>query len=661
MHHAVAALDADDPPQLRVGISTGEVAQDGREYSGMPIVEAARLEAAAAPGQTLANAVVRTLVGNRRGLRFRDIGALRLKGIPEPLAAVAIVDGDASEAPAEPHPMAVVPLGDAPRRNARALVGAVVVVVLIAAIGAAVAWRTGSGDGSKTAGNASPPAGVPTPTGYKPTYASTPCPEDVKQEATDATCGTLVVPQDRRKPDGPRVSLLVARAPARLPGPEVAPTIDICGCENLGNSLARDHSELIQVGQRGYSGTPSLTCPEFVDARRIARTKRSDDAAVNANISSQLGRCHDRLVREGFDPAQYNFESAAADVLDLMWLRHISHANLVAFGDLGIEAFAILRAAPGAVRSLTLENPSPAGVTRFTDPTNDLAGAFRRLDAQCRADHACLAAYPNLESVFSASYAAYQAKPQLVSTPDPEDPHAAPIQLLLDGPRVADALADGLRQSSALASVPSAIMSASPELLASVIVGDDRLVDDAPWGAQASYYCSYLVHTEDEALQALAAKTLPEFVRSHDMHWSEWCKGWHVPDRSATLGSDMVSNVPLLAFRGNMTPDGNPGWPPQIERGFSAMQSAVFPTLGSGLLGNGPPCLSAIRRNFLLDPTVPLDTAACVKQSADCLRDADELSPLSRVSRRVAQTITMSTALVLGPRCGAASRGLAQR
>ena len=66
MHEAVAALDPDDPPRLRVGISTGEVAEDGPNFSGMPIVEAARLESAAAPGQTLANAVVRTLVGTRR-------------------------------------------------------------------------------------------------------------------------------------------------------------------------------------------------------------------------------------------------------------------------------------------------------------------------------------------------------------------------------------------------------------------------------------------------------------------------------------------------------------------------------------------------------------------------------------------------------------------
>ena len=65
MHRSVAELDADDPPLLRVGISCGEVAQEGDEYSGMPIVEAARLEAAASPGQTLANVVVRSLVGTR--------------------------------------------------------------------------------------------------------------------------------------------------------------------------------------------------------------------------------------------------------------------------------------------------------------------------------------------------------------------------------------------------------------------------------------------------------------------------------------------------------------------------------------------------------------------------------------------------------------------
>ena len=81
LHVAVADLDP-ITPKLRIGISSGEVAVDGEEFHGMPIVEAARLEAKAEAGQTLASAVVKTLVGSRRSLRFRDVGSLDLKGIP---------------------------------------------------------------------------------------------------------------------------------------------------------------------------------------------------------------------------------------------------------------------------------------------------------------------------------------------------------------------------------------------------------------------------------------------------------------------------------------------------------------------------------------------------------------------------------------------------
>ena len=70
LHAAVAALDP-ITPKLRIGISSGEVAVDGEEYHGMPIVEAARLQSKADPGQTLASAVVKTLVGSRRSLRAR--------------------------------------------------------------------------------------------------------------------------------------------------------------------------------------------------------------------------------------------------------------------------------------------------------------------------------------------------------------------------------------------------------------------------------------------------------------------------------------------------------------------------------------------------------------------------------------------------------------
>ena len=84
---------------------------------------------------------------------------------------------------------------------------------------------------------------------------------------------------------------------------------------------------------------------------------------------------------------------------------------------------------------------------------------------------------------------------------------------------------------------------------------------------------------------------------------------------SATLSQPVVSNVPALFFRGDLSPDGNPTWIPTLARGLANMQSVVFPTLGTDLLANGPACLSALRRQFLEDPAAKLDTNGCEQKS----------------------------------------------
>ena len=91
MHESVGDLDADEPVQLYVGISAGEAADDDGDWFGTPVNEAARLCAAAKPGQTLTNEVVRSLVGSRGTFAFRAVGSLTLKGMPRPVAAVEVV------------------------------------------------------------------------------------------------------------------------------------------------------------------------------------------------------------------------------------------------------------------------------------------------------------------------------------------------------------------------------------------------------------------------------------------------------------------------------------------------------------------------------------------------------------------------------------------
>jgi hypothetical protein len=442
----------------------------------------------------------------------------------------------------------------------------------------------------------------------------------VTSVASDANCGFLVVPQDRTKRAGRQIRLLVTSAPPRLSGPSVAPTIDVCGCENLGSSLARDHSELIHVAMRGYADSdPELTCPEMSALQNSALASRALDPTEIARGTDTMRHCRARLVAAGVDPAQYNYDTAAHDLLDLMYVLHVPLANFVAFEGADAEVFDVLRNAPAAVRSITLDNPPPPGSTVLSDPISDFAGAWTRYVALCDRDPVCAHAYPDLAASIQAGSRDFDAHPPLVTTPNPNGPNLPPVAVLIDGPRTGDALASSLGDPSTYPVIPAAVeptdKTAAETIIASAVAQADYNPPDAPWGAAASYKCAYDINTQDLQGEALEAHTLPQFLRSDNAQWTAWCQAWNVPDVSATLSQPIVSDIPALVFRGDVSPDGNPNWIPTIARGLANVHSVVFPTLGTDLLANGPACLSALRRQFLTDPTATLDTSSCEQQS----------------------------------------------
>jgi class 3 adenylate cyclase/tetratricopeptide (TPR) repeat protein/type II secretory pathway predicted ATPase ExeA len=93
MQRAVARQSRLDgrPLQMRVGLSAGEATFEDEDWFGTPVVEAARLCAAAEGGQILATEVVRVLTGSRTDHELRPIGELEVKGIPQPLSVCEIV------------------------------------------------------------------------------------------------------------------------------------------------------------------------------------------------------------------------------------------------------------------------------------------------------------------------------------------------------------------------------------------------------------------------------------------------------------------------------------------------------------------------------------------------------------------------------------------
>jgi class 3 adenylate cyclase/tetratricopeptide (TPR) repeat protein len=95
---------------LRVGLSAGDVtvADDG-DLHGTAVVEAARLCAAASPGQVLGTETVRALAGSRGGHVFTALGPVELKGLAEPLPVVEVGWSPLAEA-GEVAPVPLPPL-----------------------------------------------------------------------------------------------------------------------------------------------------------------------------------------------------------------------------------------------------------------------------------------------------------------------------------------------------------------------------------------------------------------------------------------------------------------------------------------------------------------------------------------------------------------------
>jgi class 3 adenylate cyclase len=106
----------DQSLDVRIGIAAGDITLEDDDVFGTPVIEAARLCAAANGGQIIVADLVRVLGRGRGGHHFTPLGDLELKGLPEPLPAAevgwerarAIGDGDRAVNAPLPGPLAAI-------------------------------------------------------------------------------------------------------------------------------------------------------------------------------------------------------------------------------------------------------------------------------------------------------------------------------------------------------------------------------------------------------------------------------------------------------------------------------------------------------------------------------------------------------------------------
>ncbi len=109
IQHSVERLDAAEGAiglAARVGVSAGEPIANEGDLSGMSVVIAARLCAAAQTGEVLVHDLTQSLVASRDGAVFGERAGYDLKGIPEPVAAAPLRWRDLAILPAPAAPIA---------------------------------------------------------------------------------------------------------------------------------------------------------------------------------------------------------------------------------------------------------------------------------------------------------------------------------------------------------------------------------------------------------------------------------------------------------------------------------------------------------------------------------------------------------------------------
>src|SRR3954449_3248427 len=113
---------------LRAGVHTGECEMIGRKVGGIAVHIAARVMAAAGPGEVLVSNTVRELVSGSR-LDFADRGTHELKGVPGEWHLFALVRQRSDEAISDGATVGA-PDTDGPRARSRRLVAAVGALVI---------------------------------------------------------------------------------------------------------------------------------------------------------------------------------------------------------------------------------------------------------------------------------------------------------------------------------------------------------------------------------------------------------------------------------------------------------------------------------------------------------------------------------------------------
>lgn len=440
----------------------------------------------------------------------------------------------------------------------------------------------------------------------------------------EARCGTLDVPEDRRHPEGRRISLNIAVLPARGTGlsPAADPVFAIAGGpgESAVASAAvfaqllggvRDAREVVLVDLRGTGGSNRLDCtlPGSDDDPQGYLGDFLPPEAIRA--------CAARLREAGTDLTLY---TTAEDVEDLEAVRAALGAEKIDLYGVSYGsrvALVYLRSHPDRVRSAALQGVAPTNIAVPLHHAEDSQRSLDMLLGECEADEACRTAWPDLKRKLAAVEERLAKAPATVEIADPKTKKRVKLTIPLD------LFNEELRwrlYTEALSPIPEYIHKAYEgnfNKLAATILRQRRAIASGAALSLGTYLS--VTCTEDVPLVVSAgaeeAKRLARgsFLGTYRVDQQvRACSAWPHGKVPPGFADDVRSDVPVLLLSGDRDPATPPRWGEQAAHYLSRSRHVVF---RRGAHVGRSPCVRSILADFLTRGTAEGLDVACASET----------------------------------------------
>jgi pimeloyl-ACP methyl ester carboxylesterase len=433
-----------------------------------------------------------------------------------------------------------------------------------------------------------------------------------------AKCGTLEVYENRATKKGRMISINVVVLPAtgdkREPdpfvyfagGPGSAATEDAAGIADAFKTI-REHRDLLFVDQRGTGKSHPLDCSLF-----------------NPNdLQSYLGyffpledirKCRAELEAQA-DLTLYTTDIAVDDMDEVRAALGYERLNLFG-GSYGTRAaLTYLKRYPKRVRTATLQGVAPANQYMPSDFPLGNERALQGILAECAADEACNAAFPNLKEETKSLLAQLIKGPVDVDVQKPNSGDRVKVKLSRD--LAAEAIRYMLYNPVAASRVPLTIHLAAQGNFAPLTEAAIRyrkfLVGTGSNGMYLSVTCAEdLPWIKPGEGERMAANTFLGDYRLRQQR--ELCALWPRASIAKDYGAPVRSDVPVLILTGELDPVTPPSNGDAVAKTLKNSLHIVVPHGAHGLGGlENVDCILRITAEFVERGTTNGIDTTCVK------------------------------------------------